>query len=182
MMKVVHPFIEAGVGGGLDDSALQVVIVENFEGSRIPQKNTETRIGNRTTIARSCRAYVNATTESAKFRQIWEVTTTHLMRAGWAGAMRDEVIKTYEMIIRVWPECGTKSSAGQHSSECVANGLVRTFAGTSLVGRIGPGELDLISEIVECLADLVTFTKFATTVHTYILVATWGCVIGKPLV
>jgi hypothetical protein len=93
--------------------------------------------------------------------------------------MRDVVIQAYEMILRVWSKRGAKISASQHSTECVANGFVRTFAGTVLMRRVGPGELDLISEIYECLADLVTFIKFATTVHTYILVVTWGALLAS---
>jgi hypothetical protein len=57
MMKVVHPSIEAGVRGGLDDSTLQVVIVEDLEGPRVPPKIPRRELG----ITRPYRAVVGRT-------------------------------------------------------------------------------------------------------------------------
>ena len=87
------------------------------------------------------------------------------------------------MVKSVRPESRAKSGAGEHSTECVANGLMGTLTRPILMGGIGTSKLDLISKIGESVANLVTFTEFTTTIHAYIFVgASSGGIVSEPTV
>jgi hypothetical protein len=134
VMEVIHTFIEARVSGGLDDGAGQIIVIQDFESPGVPEKNPKARIGDDTSVSSSRRSYVNTTAECAQFGQIWEVTATHLMGTGNARTARDKIVEAHVMVKSIRPESRAKSGAGEHSTECVTNGLMGTLTRPILMG------------------------------------------------
>jgi hypothetical protein len=132
---------------------------------------------------------VNATTKGTQLRKIGKGTATDDKGAGGTVSVGHKVVKGYVMIKRIRPEVGAEIGAGEHRTKGIANGLMGTFAGTILMGRIWPGQLYLVSEIVEGFVNLTAFAELTATIHPYIFVGArrgvthqsliqpinWGC-------
>jgi hypothetical protein len=63
--KVVHAFVEAGMGGRFDMRTGNVIIVEDLESARVAEENAQAGIGDNATISGSGRANVDATSKGA---------------------------------------------------------------------------------------------------------------------
>ena len=96
--------------------------------------------------------------------------------------MRDEIIEPDKVIERIGPKRRSQIRTAQHSSEGVANGLVRPFGRTVLVRGVRTRQLNSVPELLKHLADVVAAPEFTTAIHPDILVRARGRVVGKPIV
>jgi hypothetical protein len=108
---------------------------------------------------------VNATAKGTQLGEIGKGTATDDKGTGGAIAVGHKVVEAYVMVERIRPEVGAEIGAGEHRTKGIANGLMGTFAGTILMGRIWPGQLYLVSEIVEGFVNLTAFAELTATIH-----------------
>ena len=110
--EIIHTFMKSGMHSSFDKGALDVVIVQDFEGARITEENAETRIGNNLAVARSRWPDMHTASKSAQFGQIWQFGSTHFIRAGRSSPVWDKIVEAQIMVECVWLETGLKVGAG----------------------------------------------------------------------
>lgn len=133
------------MSGSLDEGGLDVKVVQDLQGTRVPKENAKAGVRDDAALSTSGGADMDAATKRMQFGKIREGATTQDKGAGSAVTLRHEVVDAHVVVKGVRPKIGAKIVAGEHGTKCVANSLVRAFAGDVLVRRVGTGQLYMVA-------------------------------------
>ena len=103
-IEIVHPFIEACMGGSLDSRTAKVEVVHDLQGTRIAEKNAKAGVWNNTTVSSSRRTNVDATSKRSKLHQVGERGPTHFIWARRSITVGNEIVEADEVVERIRPE------------------------------------------------------------------------------
>jgi hypothetical protein len=183
--NIEHGFIKDSMLSSLDDVGLQIAI-ENVLGSAgKTKKDSSTSI--RESLVRSLgasRKSIDSAAKSAEIGQQRFNATTDFERTLGIISMNNDIVESKMVIESVGPTFCSQTSTTKHRTKSITDGLMRTFARSILIGRVGGRRFYMISGILEEFHNFRRVTKFTAKIETNVAIrnTTGGGVLSKPTV